>query len=169
MGKQSFQAKNYDTRVDVCRVVYGIPLLQWSIEARIDRKVIRRYRAGLDEPTERNLAKLVRAARTITGKPIRASEFFALGEDEPLGPRRERQYCSPGRKTYDTRFDRCLLREDVLTVDLARECGLSRQQVFKTRSGAAAFSRPGLEKVVRGMRRLGRDVQASDIVDVGED
>src|SRR5687768_12435596 len=111
MSKHSFHVRNYDTRMDRCRVVYGISLLQWSIEARIDRKVITRYRAGLDEPTERNLAKLVRAARAITGKPIRASELFELGEDEPLGPRWERQYSSPGRKTYDTRFDRCLLRE----------------------------------------------------------
>ena len=155
--------------MDQCRVKYGLALLQWSVETGIDRRVITRYRAGLDEPTERNLAKLIRAARKITGKQLRAGEFFDLGEDEPLGPRRERQYASPGRKAYMTRFDEYLLREDVSPVDLARECGLSRQQVFKTRSGAAAFSRPGLEKVVRGMRRLGRDVRASDLVDVGED
>ncbi|MDP9192358.1 MAG: hypothetical protein M3P06_11725 [Acidobacteriota bacterium] len=169
MSKHTFHVKKYETRMDQRRAKYGIALLQWSVEAGIDRKVISRYRAGLDEPKERNLAKLVRAARKITGKQIRASEFFDLGEDEPLGTRRERQYASPGRKAFKTRFDQCLLREDVSPVDLARECGLSRQQVFKTRSGAASFSRPGLEKIVRGMRRLGRDVRASDIVDVGED
>jgi hypothetical protein len=169
MSKRGFHVKNYETRIDRCRAHYGILLWQWAAEAGIDRKIITRYRAGLDEPTERNLAKLVRAARKITGKQIRASEFFDLGEDEPLGPWRERQYASPGRKAYDTRFDRYLVREDVLTVDLARECGLSRQQVSRNRSGAAAFSRPGLEKVVRGLRRLGRDVRASDLVDVGDD
>lgn len=170
MSKHSFHIKNYETRMDRCRVKYGIPLPIWSIESGIDRKVISRYRAGLDEPTERNLAKLVRAARKITGKPIKASEFFDLGEDEPLGPWRERPYPSSTlRGFYNTRFDRCLLREDVAPVDLARECGVTRQQVFKVRSRAAAFSRPGLERVVRGMRRMGRDVRASDLVDVGED
>jgi hypothetical protein len=169
MSKHAFHVKTYDTRIDRCRVKYGISLLQWSTASGVDRKVISRYRAGVDEPTERNLAKLVRAARKITGKPIMASELFDLGEDVPLGPRRERQYASPGRKVYNTRFDQYLLREDVLPMDLARESGLSRQQVFKTRSGAAAFSRTVLSKLIRGMRRLGRDVRASDLVDVGED
>jgi hypothetical protein len=169
MSKRGFHVKDYETLIDRCRVKYGIPLWQWSGESGIDRKVINRYRAGLDEPTERNLAKLVGSARRITEKQIMASEFFDLGEDEPLGPRRERQYPSPGRKSYNTRFDRYLLREDVLTVDLAKACGLTRQQVSKKRSGAASFSRAGLEKIVRGLRRLGRDARARDIVDVGED
>jgi hypothetical protein len=169
MTRFGVHAKNYDTRMDRCRVSYGIDLSRWSAESGIDRKVLRRYRAGLDEPTERNLVKLVRAARRITGQQVLANEFFDLGEDEPLRPRRERQYKSPGRKAYNTRIDQCLLREDVLPIDLARAAGLSRQTVFKKRSGAEAFSIGILAKLVRGMRRLGRDVRAADLVDVGED
>jgi hypothetical protein len=169
MSKNSFRVKCYDTRIDKCRVKYGLGLLAWAAESGIDRKVLGRYRAGFEEPTERNLAKLVRAARKITGQPITAREFFDLGEDEPLGPRYESPYKAPGRKQYNTRFDRCLLREDLLPVDLARASGLSRQTVFKKRAGVETFSIVGLAKLVRGMRRLGRDVRASDLVDVGED
>ena len=161
--------KSYKTRIDRCRRKYGIQLARWSYEAGIDRKIITRYRAGLDEPTERNLAKLVRAARKITEQPIRAAELFDLGEDEPLRVRHDSQYASPGRKVFDTRFDRCLIREGVLPSDLARASRLSRQSVFKKRKGTQSFSRPMLAKLVRGMRRLGRDVRAADLVDVGED
>jgi hypothetical protein len=163
------EIRTYATRIDRCRRKYDIQLAQWAVEAGIDRKVITRYRAGLDEPTERNLAKLVRAARRITGQRISAGEFFDLGEDEPLRTRHESQYASPGRRIFGTRFDRCLVREGVLPIDLARASRLSRQSVFKKRKGTEAFSRPILAKLVRGMRRLGRDVRASDLVDVGED
>jgi hypothetical protein len=169
MSKNTFHVKRYDTRIDQCRIKHEIPLGLWAAESGIDRKVLGRYRAGLDEPTERNLAKLVRAARKITGQPIAAGEFFDLGDDEPLGPRHESSYKSPGRKQYDTRFDRWLLRENVLPVDLARASGLSRQTIFKKRAGTETFGVGILAKLVRGMRRLGRDVRASDLVDVGED
>jgi hypothetical protein len=171
MSISKSRSRSYDTRLDRCRRRYGIPLPLWAAESGVCSKVIGRYRSGEDDPMVQAVARLVRAARRITGQHISANDMFDLGEDEPLTPRRERlrSHASPGRREYDTRVDHCLRREDVLPIHLAREAGLSRQAVYKKRTGQESFRAKILARTVRAMRRMGRDIRASDLADVGED
>lgn len=168
-----FQSKSYDTRIDELRRRYRIPLSLWAAEAGIRRALLCRYRADVDVPMIYTLAKLVRAARAITGKPIQAKELYDLGEDEPVNiadpyPRREVPRGNV-RRSYDTRLDRCLIAEGVLPSHLARESGITRPTILKKRTGAESQKVSVLAALVRAMRRMGRDVRASDLADVGED
>lgn len=170
--QDGYQPKSYDTRIDQFRRRYGIPLQLWAAEADISRSLIARYRAATADPYVETLAKLVRAARRITGRQVRAAELFDLGEDEPVNrePCPRRKATRGGvREFYNTRFDGCLIREGILPAHLARESGISRPTILKKRTGAESFRVSVLAKLVRALRRMGREVQASDLANVGED
>jgi hypothetical protein len=94
-----------------------------------------------------------------------------LGEDEPVNtthpyPRVRRKAYS---KTYSRRFERCLVREEIPPGRLAYEAGVSRQGLVRKRADSEAATVIYIAKIVRAMRRLGRDVRAADLFDVGED
>jgi predicted transcriptional regulator len=172
MAERGFQTKSYDTRIDRFRRRYNISPSLWAAEAGISRSLIARYRAATEEPYVETVAKLVLAARRITGQCVRAADLFDLGEDEPVNPEptlRRRPARGGVREFYNTRFDSCLIREGVLPAHLARESGISRPTVLKKRTGEESFRVSVLATLVRALRRMGRNVRASDLANLGED
>lgn len=127
-----------------------------------------RYRAGLSEPQVNTLARLVLAARRIAGKRVKASDFYDLGESEPLNRRPVRYFERRKIEDVNTRLEATLLREHVRPTDLANKAGLSRQALRRLRRGQAIMTVSTLAQIVRAFRRMGRDVKASDIADVGD-
>jgi hypothetical protein len=159
----------YNTQFDATRRRYGLDPKQWPHASHVSRGAISRYRVGVEEPLVETLARLVRAARQLSGRPVKASEFFDLGEAEPInliGPKPARWHFG---KTYDTRFDKNLIRERVLPAQLARESGVLRATILRKPSGADSITVGMLAKFVRAMRRIGRATMASDSADLGED
>ncbi len=172
MSQRTSHARSYDTRIDRFRRRHEIPLQLWASEAKVSRSLLARYRAATEDPYVETLVKLVRAARKITGQQVRAAELFDLGEDEPVNTEpclRKRAPRGGVREFYDTRFDTCLIREGVLPAHLARESGISRPTILKKRTGAESFRVSVLARLVRALRRMGREVRASDLANVGED
>jgi hypothetical protein len=115
-------------------------------------------------------AALVRSAAKIIGQPVKASELFDLGEDEPIAPSiRTHRHPRNGRlrKRYDTRLDKLLRRLDVSLHALSRECGVSRQGLRRVR-GRFGISVSTIAAIVKALRRMGYPVNASDVEDVGE-
>lgn len=160
---------SYNTKLDSCRRHYGVKPQEWANESGIDRRVLIRYRSGELVPGVANLAKLVIALWKITGLPIRASELYDLGESEPLGMETQNRCNSPFKgKRFATRFDRFLALRGINPTCLAAAVPTTRQTIYKKRSGAETFTIRQIERVVRTLRRLGYDVRASYIVDVGE-
>lgn len=172
MTERSHREKDYDTRIDQFRRRHNIRASAWAAEAGISRSLLARYRADAADPHIETFAKLVRAARKITGLPVRASDLYDVGEDEPVNPEpalRRNGARGGVREFYDTRFDGCLIREGVLPAHLARESGISRPTILRKRTGEESFRVGVLARFVRALRRMGREVQASDLADVGED
>ncbi|HEV7765273.1 MAG TPA: hypothetical protein VGQ76_09745 [Thermoanaerobaculia bacterium] len=160
----------YDSRIDRCRRRYGVKPQEWANESGVDRKVLIRYRSGELVPGVANLAKLVLGLWRITGLPIRASELYDLGESEPLGRKTQNRCNTPFKgKRFATRFDRFLALRGINPTCLAAAIPTTRQTIYKKRSGAESFTIRQIERVVRTLRRMGYDVRASYIVDVGED
>lgn len=150
----------------------GIDPSAWAETAHINRRQLARYRSGREQPYSHNLAALVRAARKITGRPVAAHELVDLGEDEPLNTVSPTPFLhsTRARKQFHTRLDQCLLREGVLPALLAREASVSRQNLLRKRCSTEAGMSVGfLHALVCAMRRLGRDIRASDLIDLGED
>lgn len=164
--------RDYATRLDQFRVREALPLARWASEAGIERTRLGKYRAGTAEPHVEALARLVRAASRILGRPVRASELCDLGEDEPLGAQ-NRQRTTHGndeyRSRYDTPFDEWLHRNGVRPNALARARGVSRQSLRYIRMGKDVPRLPTLRRIIIALRRRGHDVRAADWFDVGED
>lgn len=150
----------------------AIPPGLWARVAGMNRSQFNKYRAGVQEPSSLAVAELVRAARKITNSPVRASHLFELGEDEPLNTTDPEPRCRPRktvRKAFDTRLDHCLIREGISPGRLAFEADVSRQGLLKKRADRDLASVSFIARLVRTMRRMGRDVVASDLFDLGED
>jgi hypothetical protein len=163
--------RDYDTRLDRYRRATGLPLDRWAKEARMNRTQLAKYRAAVQEPTATAVANLVRAARKLSGGPVRASDLFDLGESEPVSTSPD--LLTPPRmivrKLYDTRFEHCLVRESVPPTVLARAAAVTRHTLLNLRRGAQSPSVSMIERLVRAMRRMGRNVSAADLFDVGDD
>jgi transcriptional regulator with XRE-family HTH domain len=167
-----YEARAYGTRIDRFRRKEGIRLRLWAQEAGINRTQFGKYRAGKQEPSAIALANIVRAARRITGKPVRAAELYDVGDDEPLNTLAPEPFFEKRgtvRHVYNTRLDQCLIREGIKPARLARASGISRLALHRKRSGREIPRVSAIAKLVKAMRRLGRDVTASDLFDVGED
>jgi hypothetical protein len=61
----------------------GISLTEIQAAIPMHRTQLGRYRFGLAVPSERVIARIVRAVRTLTGEPIKANQLFTLGDDDP--------------------------------------------------------------------------------------
>lgn len=166
-----FCVKTYDTRMDRFRARENISIRQWAEAAGVARTQFNKYRSGKMTPGVLIFAALVRSASRIVARPVRASELYDLGEDEPVAPApREcgRLQHSFVAKHYNTRLDRLIRRLGVRPAALAREGGISRQALrrLRMRSGVSVVST--VRVIVSALRRMGHPVKASNIVDTGE-
>ena len=161
--------KSYETKFDRGRVRHGLGPTEWATETGIPRTQLLRYRAGEEEPQVETLAKLVRSAAVITGRSIKASDFVELGEDEPVHAVRVQDCPWRKYKQPKTRLEALLIREHVRPEHLAAAAPLSRTFLHRLRKKKATMMVTTLARIVRALRRMGRDVKASDVVDVGED
>jgi hypothetical protein len=78
-----YQTRDYPTRLNAFRVREGIDLRRWEAESDASEAEMLAWRKGGNIETDK-LARLVRAARRITGRPVRASDLVDLGEESPI-------------------------------------------------------------------------------------
>lgn len=165
---------HYRTKLDEFLRQHGIRASEWALEAGIPVRQLTRYRSGRGTPSTGTLAILVRAAQKITGQRIRAQDLLDVGDEEPLNRAMDEEELPPptNGKRLQTRINRCMTREGVRPARRAREAGVSRQNLLRLRTDTArgrGMSVGVLRALVSAMRRMGRDVRASDVIDVGED
>jgi predicted transcriptional regulator len=163
---------HYTTKLEKFRRQHGIRASEWAHEAGIPVRQLTRYRSGRGMPRTDTLAILVRAARKITGQGIRAQDLVDVGDEEPLNPSRDGDDGSllTNGERDQTRINRCMTREGVRPARLAREAGVSRQNLLRLRTDTGrGMSVTVLRALVTAMRRMGKDVRASDVADLGED
>ena len=163
-----FEARDYDTRLDQFRKRAGIGRGEWAIAAEISRSQLTKYRAGLGEPRAGHLARLVSSAGRILGRAVNASELFDLGEDEPLGKKRRPKPAKLTAADYDTRLDKLMRRLGVRPAALAKATGTSRMQIYCVRRGGNPLVST-VRSIVIAIRRMGHDVRARDVIDLGEE
>ncbi|MEA2236271.1 MAG: hypothetical protein QOC81_995 [Thermoanaerobaculia bacterium] len=60
----------------------GISLTEIWTAIPMHRSQFARYRFGLAVPSERVIARIVRAVRSLTSEPIKANQLFNLGDDD---------------------------------------------------------------------------------------
>lgn len=161
--------KTYHTRIDEARARLGLGPSEWAAEALMSRPQLLRYRQGRAEPHVENLAKLVRAARRMSGARVKASDFYDLREDEPVNPKRARYVELTNQGEVKTRLEALLRREGVRPTHLARQAAMSRQVCRRLREDKADMMVSTLGRIVKALRRMGLDVKAADVADVGED
>lgn len=168
-GARNDALRTYDTRFDCFRRQEKLDPSTWGAAAGMSRSQVNHYRSGHQMPKVTTLARLVAAAARLLGRPVRASELYDVGEDEPLGSRRflESEGGRP-RQTFDTPLDELIRRNNFRTADVADESGISRQLLLRYRAGRATMRVSSLARIVRAFRRNGFDVRASDVADVGE-
>ena len=161
--------KTYDTRFDRFRAREGLSVLQWASAVGMNRTQLNDYRSGAAHPHAHTLAALVRAASRILGRAVKASELYDLGEGEQVAVRRQefRAHRSVQKK-FNSPLDRLLRRLDVPLTPLAAKAGVSRQAIRHLRMGTRDPVVPTIRALVGALRRMGYDVRASDIFDVGE-
>jgi DNA-binding XRE family transcriptional regulator len=160
---------DYPTRVDRFRVRHAIDHRQWAAEAGIRRTSLNRIRKGADITLEA-LVRIVRAASRILGRPVRASELYDLGESAAVSDAEPVRHTSKKtRKEYDSPMDRLLLARGIPPARLARRTGLTRQTLRRIRKNLQSPSVSTAAAIIRALRELGVDVNASDLWDVGED
>jgi len=167
-----FERRDYDTRIDRFRAKEGISILKWATEAGMKRSQFNKYRTGAEARTDL-VARLVRAATRILGRPVRASELFDLGEEIPVA---ERAASAPSflrndlmRKDYPSRIDALLRLLGIPPNAFARQIGMSRRQLTRLRRDESFPFVGTVRHMVEVLRCSGYDVTASDIADVGED
>lgn len=163
----------YPTRFDTFRAREGINVRQWELESSATPDEMLAWRKGGDIETGK-LAKVVRAARRITGKPVRASDLFDLGETTsvPPSPPPEFKPVRPlrfSRKSYDTRADRLFRTAGISTEYLHLKSRVSRPTIKKVRRAL-----PVRASVIRKINivlieTLCRPVRAQEFCDVGDD
>jgi hypothetical protein len=161
-------ARTYDTRIDRLRARLGIAPSAWADATRKPRGQLLRYRSNQAEPRCSVLADLVRGTRKLTQEPLRASDFYDLGEAEPLGSVQPTQRGWRRSRKFDTRFDRLLRTHSIIPSILATETGLSRRLIGLLQAGKLDPKVSTLAKLVRALRRMGADVCANDVVDIGD-
>jgi hypothetical protein len=160
--------RNYDTRLDQMRAALGIGPLRWAIAANVARQTLQKYRSGQIEPGVEPFARLVRAARRLSRKPVTASDFYDLGESEPVNPIRLHEAQRKPKQPVTTRLEATLVREGVRPRHLARASGVSALSVLRHRTGEVQMMIGTVAVYVRALRRMGRDVRPSDVADVGD-
>jgi DNA-binding Xre family transcriptional regulator len=169
--------KAYPTRIDRFRVKEGIDVTRWYTEAGLTRSFFSRIRAGHDFSVD-TLLRLLKAAREITGKRVRATDIADLGEDMPppgnvssrLRRRPQRQ-----RTAYETELDRIMAAHRLSNSDVMREARLSKPTLLKMRqgrikkNGKVVITTGTLAAVVRALRALtGEPIGAADITGIEE-
>ena len=165
------ETKPYETRLDRFRVHEGIDIQEWADEAGMRRTQLNKYRSAYDEPGAAVVAVLVRSASRLLRRPVRVSELFDVGEEEPLGKRargRPLRRSDPCRKIYDSRFDKLLRRLRLPPVAFARASGLPPETLLRIRAGRATPMISTVRQVVVTLRQMGYDVRAFEIIDLGE-
>ena len=164
-------ARNYDTSLDRFRVRERIDIQQWAQVAEMRRTTLNRYRAGESEPNVRQFARLLRAASRILGRAVFASELYDFGENEPVAPqppRRTYNASSRSRKAFNSRLDRLLRKFGLTPTALARDAGVSTHGLLKIRADKDTPMISTIRQLVQAFRRLGCNVRAPDIIDLGE-
>jgi predicted transcriptional regulator len=167
--------KAHPTRIDEFPVCEGIDVTRWYTQAGLTRSFFNRIRAGDDFSID-TLLRLVRAARDLTGKDVRASELADLGNDAPMPSVAKRRRRRPARSVkYDTALERLLVNYQLTAAEVMREARLSKPTLLKmrqgriTRNGRVVISTATLMAVVRALRKLtGEPVCAADVSGIEE-
>jgi len=162
-------ARAYENRLDQFRVREGIDIGRWASEAGLRRTQLNKYRSEFDQPGAKVLAKLVRSASRILGRRVEASELYDLGETEPLGQQRQFRWSSECKKVFDSRLDQLLRRIGLPPSTLARKAAMSTNTLLRLRALHATPMVSTVRQFVVALRRMGFDVRAPDIIDVGEE
>lgn len=172
--RRSLRVRVFPTRFDRFRAEAGIDLRRWYEALQMARPSFTRIRAGSDVSLE-TLARLVRAATALTGRAVKASELYDLGEDAPLGSpapaRPQRGGSDPlnNRAFYDTPLDRLLVCEGLRPSRVAAEARISRHGFQRIRAGLEVPRVSTLRALVAALRALtGNPVHAKDLYDLGE-
>lgn len=156
------------TRLEQFRVREKLNARQWAVESGIYGAQFHRYLSGTAEPMLPRLSRIVEAARTLTGRSVAASELFDLGEDEAVNTLSPAPFLKPTpttRSLYDTRLDQLLVRLGIRPAMLARTSRLPRQTIGRLRAARMTPTVGMVATLVRALRKLGRDVRATDLFD----
>jgi predicted transcriptional regulator len=154
------------TRLEQFRVREKLSARPWAGESGIYRAQFRRYLSGTAEPMLPRVSRIVEAARTLTGRNVAASDLFDLGEDQAvntLNPAPFRKPTPTKRILYDTRLDQLLVRLGIQPAMLARTSRLPRQTIGRLRAARMTPTVGMVATLVRALRKMGRDVQATDL------
>lgn len=161
--------RRYDTRLNHFRLAKGISPTAWANAAGMWRGQLTRYCSGSATPRCSRLVLLLRSARELTQTSVCASELYDLGEDEPLGGTLSSADRRWRRSTpWNTRFDRVLKRHGIGPSRLAAEAGVSQRAVRELQAGLTDPRVSTLASMVRALRRMGVNVRAHDLIDIGD-
>lgn len=165
------KATQYETRIDRFRVAAGIDLIAWRDALKMAGSSLAKIRGGRDIRVD-TLARLVRTARALTGKNVRATDLYNVGEDDapPKEIPHRRHYAAPFfRKVYDTPLDRLLMDEGLKPALVARKAGITRHALRHLRAAEEVPRVSTVAAIVGALRALtGKPVRAADLWDVGE-
>lgn len=159
---------SYDTRLERCRLRIGLTPGEWAAAADIWPGQLLRYRSSQAEPRRSTLLRLVRAARDVTGTMVRASDLYDLGDDEPLGEPAGSLSKPRRRKPFPTNLDVVLRRYGFTAAALARNSRLHSRIIRRFQAGTEDPLVSTMAILVRTLRRMGADVRAHDVFDLGE-
>jgi hypothetical protein len=162
---------NYDTPVDTFRQRNRLDPALWAQKAGVSRGQMQRYRTG-GELTTTTLARLLRVAEEMLDRAVLATEIVGdLGESEPVAspPLPPPPYAARDRdrvNRYNTRLDNVFAFTGWPVDAFVRHVPTSRAQFRLLRIGQG-MSMTTLRNLVIAFRRLGFNVVASDLAEIG--
>jgi predicted transcriptional regulator len=161
------------TRLSRFRLRENIGIGRWAREAGISGQALHNMCNGADSQLT-TIRKLVRSSSEILTRRVHAIEMFDLGEDTPTSEiLSQRRVATPAELRtvthYQTRLDRILRGQQIMPGDFARHVGISRNSLFRFRSGRQEPNLFTLANMVRTIRLMtGKRYLASHLYDVGE-
>lgn len=157
---------------------------KWREELGVSRTNLVAIVCGRDLRVDM-LARLVRAASKVMGRPVRASELYDLGDDAPYTTKRSGSskknrppgkskpsvYVNPLRRFFDTPLDHLITAHRLKPAAVARKAGITRQAFCALRAARTLPRVTTLAKIVVVLRELtGKPITARDLgYDLGED
>jgi hypothetical protein len=162
---------HYPTPFDDFRRRNHIDAAIWGLKARVSRGQMQRYRKG-GEITTTTPARLLEAASEMLGRVVLAAEVVGdLGESEPVAdPAPKPPPTSRGAdrtNRYNTRLDNVFAFTSWPVDAFVRRVPTSRAQFRILRMGRGMTTKT-LRSLVITFRRLGFDVVAADIAEIGK-
>lgn len=170
---ERFTAREHASRFDRLRVAEAkdVPINEWARRCGLARSAFNKQRAENADPRSTAVSRMVRAATSILGRPVKASELYGLGEEEPLGSVRlmSNGRASISARSTDSRLGRTLARIGISALDLQSISGVTKATISRIANNKVAAHCSTVRRIVVALRRAGHDVSASDVADLGDD